>query len=74
MQTKSEEASKREAALLRKAIAEAESSAEQKEQATVAMEAQFEKEVKRAAAQADAFRHQLENAVRRRVNIFCRSF
>lgn len=59
------EAKERELALLTKAIEEAKASVEEERQAAAAAEATRAEEAKRAAAETEALRQQLDNAVRR---------
>eukprot|EP00903_Cladosiphon_okamuranus_P005357 g5352.t1 len=58
------EADKRELALLKKAVEEAEASIEREQQATTAAEARGAEGAKRAASETEALREQLDNAVR----------
>lgn len=65
VQTDDAEADKRELALLKKAVEEAEASVERERQATAAAEARGAEDAARAASETEALREQLDNAVRR---------
>lgn len=58
------EADKRELALLKKAVEEAEASIETERQATAAAESRGAEDAARAASETEALREQLDNAVR----------